>query len=93
MDAPSPAPAVATEPAWLSRQRWQRRLALWTGALAVAMAAIVFARGADYASALFARVVGYSRWWPLAITPIGFAILAWLTEGTLRASAAAASRR
>ncbi len=65
---------------------WQRRLALWTGALAVAMAAIVFARGADYASALFARVVGYSRWWPLAITPIGFAILAWLTEGTLRAT-------
>ena len=28
----------------------------------------------------------HSRWWPLVVTPLGFALLSWLTQGALRAT-------
>jgi len=68
----------------LSAQRWKRRAALWCGAVLVALAAIVFAKGSDLCYSLFVRLLGHSRWWPLLVTPLGFAVLAWLTQGALR---------
>src|SRR5512146_2605464 len=68
----------------LSPQRWKRRAALWSGAILVALAAIVFARGSDLCYGLFKQLLAQSRWWPLLVTPLGFAVLAWLTAGALR---------
>ncbi|WP_312706793.1 chloride channel protein [Stenotrophomonas sp.] len=74
-----------SRPRWLgSRQQWLERLALWGGAVAVALAAIVFAKASDAAFAVFRRVHDASPWWPLLLTPALFALLAWLTQGILR---------
>lgn len=59
-------------------------MALWAGAVLVALAAIVFAKGGDLCYGLFSRLLSYSSYWPLLVTPLGFAVLAWLTEGALR---------
>lgn len=81
MDAPSPTPS----PRWLgSRRQWLERLALWGGAVAVALAAILFAKASDAAFALFRHIYDASPWWPLLLTPTVFAVLAWLTQGVLR---------
>ena len=72
--------------ALLSLQRWKRRGAMWCGAIAVALIAIVFAKGSDLCYGLFVSLLGNSRWWPLLVTPVGFALLAWATQGTLRAT-------
>ncbi|WP_312708480.1 chloride channel protein, partial [Stenotrophomonas sp.] len=81
MDAPSPTPS----PRWLgSRRQWLERLALWGGAVAVALAAILFAKASDAAFALFRHIYDTSPWWPLLLTPTVFAVLAWLTQGVLR---------
>lgn len=81
MDTPSP----SSRTRWLgSRQQWFERLALWGGAVAVALAAILFAKASDAAFALFRRIYDASPWWPLLLTPAVFALLAWLTHGALR---------
>jgi len=67
-------------------QQWKRRLALWLGAVVVALAAIVFAKASDWSYHLFQRMLGYGIWIPLIITPIVFGLLAWVTEGKLRAT-------
>jgi len=68
----------------LSRDQWKRRCALWGGAVAVALAALVFAKAGDAAFALFGGIVSHSPWWALLVTPAVFALLAWLTNGALR---------
>ena len=70
----------------LSPMRWKRRAALWSGAVLVALAAIVFAKGSDLSYAMFRGLLAHSRYWPLLVTPLGFALLAWLTQGALRAT-------
>jgi H+/Cl- antiporter ClcA len=66
--------------------QWKRRIALWSGAILVALAAILFAKASNWAYALFLRVVAHGAWIPLIITPVVFALLAWATEGRLRAT-------
>ncbi|MEP6906622.1 MAG: chloride channel protein, partial [Pseudoxanthomonas sp.] len=68
----------------LSREVWKRRAVLWGGAVAVALAAIFFAKLADAAFALFEHVTAISPWWSLLLTPLVFGLLAWLTQGRLR---------
>lgn len=81
MDTPSP----SSRTRWLgSRQQWFERLALWGGAVAVALAAILFAKASDAAFALFRRIYDASPWWPLLLTPAVFGLLAWLTHGALK---------
>jgi H+/Cl- antiporter ClcA len=65
-------------------QLWQRRAALWIGGVVVGLAAVVFARASDASFALFRQLVAVSPWWPLAVTPLVFALLSWLTEGVLK---------
>ena len=67
-------------------QQWKRRLALWVGAIAVALAAILFAKASDWSYQLFQRMLSYGTWIPLIVTPIVFGLLAWVTEGRLRAT-------
>ncbi len=66
--------------------QWKRRLALWIGAVLVALAAIVFAKASDWSFRLFQVMLSYGAWIPLFITPLVFAGLAWVTEGKLRAT-------
>ncbi|WP_026359590.1 chloride channel protein [Sphingomonas sp. PR090111-T3T-6A] len=58
---------------------WRRRTAIFGGAVAVGLVAILFARIADMASELFAGTVMRIWWLPLLLTPAGFAAIAWLT--------------
>jgi H+/Cl- antiporter ClcA len=65
---------------------WKRRLVLWVGAVLVALAAILFAKASVWSYQLFLRVLGHGSWIPLILTPIVFGLLAWITEGRLRAT-------
>lgn len=65
---------------------WKRRIALWSGAVLVALAAILFAKASDWAYALFEKIVAHGIWIPLILTPAVFGLLSWSTEGRLRAS-------
>ncbi|MGN6512315.1 MAG: chloride channel protein, partial [Lysobacteraceae bacterium] len=58
---------------------WKRRAALWGGGIAVALAAITFARASDLAQAAFRWVLAQSPWYALAVAPAMFALLAWGT--------------
>ncbi|MGH8212723.1 MAG: chloride channel protein [Rhodanobacteraceae bacterium] len=71
---------------WLSPMQWRRRLLFWSGAVIVAVVAILFARLSTYAYALFVRMTAGRSWLPLLLTPAVFALLAWLTSGALRAA-------
>jgi len=64
--------------------QWRRRIALWSGGIVVGLAAIAFAQASDYAYAGFQRILAWSPWLPLILTPAVFAGLSWLTEGALR---------
>ena len=61
----------------LAGRMWRRRVAFWSGAVAVGAMSILFARAADGAENLFFHVS--SRFWalPLLITPLGFVFCAW----------------
>jgi H+/Cl- antiporter ClcA len=65
---------------------WKRRIALWSGAVLVALAAILFAKASDWAYALFQKIVAHGIWIPLIMTPAVFGLLSWATEGRLRAA-------
>ncbi|QEE25173.1 MAG: chloride channel protein [Rhodanobacter sp.] len=67
-------------------QQWKRRIALWAGAILVALAAIVFTKASNWSYHLFQIILGYGIWIPLVITPIVFGLLAWATEGRLSAT-------
>ncbi|MGY4515440.1 chloride channel protein [Lysobacter sp. HA18] len=70
----------------LSSEGWRRRIALWGGALAVALAAIVFAKAADAAFGLFQRALAFSPYAALIVTPIVLGGCAWATSRGLQAT-------
>lgn len=63
---------------WL---RWRQHLAFWLGALLVGLVALAFAWLADRCFGLFERLLAVAAWLPLLVTPLGFAGLAWITQG------------
>jgi H+/Cl- antiporter ClcA len=65
---------------WLSFRPWLRRLAVWTGAVGVAVAAILFAIGSEYLNRLFHRLVALSPYLPLIVTPAGIAVTVAITR-------------
>lgn len=66
--------------------QWKRRIALWSGAIVVALAAILFAKASDWAYQLFEKLLTHGVWIPLVLTPVVFGLLSWVTQGRLRAS-------
>ena len=58
---------------------WRRRTAIFGGAIAVGLVAILFARIADGASDLFGNMVGRLWWLPLLLTPAGYVAIAYIT--------------
>lgn len=63
----------------LSGADWKRRAALWGAGVAVALAAIAFAKASDEAQAAFRWLLAQSPWYALVATPTMFALLAWST--------------
>ena len=59
---------------------WRRRAAIFGGAVAVGLAAILFARVADAASNLFGGLVARRWWLPLLLTPAGYLTIGYLTS-------------
>lgn len=75
-----------TDSELFSPVEWRRRVLFWSGAVLVGLAAVGFAQAADYAYGLFRGVVTHNRFWAFLITPVTFALLAWLTQGALKAT-------
>ncbi len=63
-----------------SRAAWEVRYALWGGALAVGLAATLFALAADIANGLFTRGIGFSPWLAFLLCPGGLMLVSWLTR-------------
>ncbi len=59
---------------------WRVRAAILTGAVALGLAALLFAKAADWASGVFLSLVHLAWWAPLLLTPAGFAALVWFTR-------------
>ncbi len=63
-----------------SRRLWQRRLVFWSGALAVGIAAALFAILAEQAEHLFRQIVAISPYIPLLLTPAGLVVISLITR-------------
>jgi H+/Cl- antiporter ClcA len=66
--------------AWLNPRLWMRRVTLWLGAILVGVAAIAFAKSAEYANSLHQRLVDASPLLPFIVGPLGLASVVWLTR-------------
>ncbi len=64
----------------LSRPLWNRRIWFLGGALAVGLAAIGFALGANLANAFFLALLKRYPYAPLILTPLSFAVIVYLTR-------------
>ncbi len=64
----------------LHRLRWQQRAIFLLGGAAIGLAGVLMALGATAAEALFARLLTHYRLAPLIVTPLGFALLSWVTR-------------
>jgi H+/Cl- antiporter ClcA len=92
-DSPDPA-STSTNPRlqallgheFFAPHHWKRRLVLWSGAVLVALAAILFAKASTWSYHLFLGILKHGSWIPLVLTPLVFGLLAWATEGRLRAA-------
>ena len=65
---------------WFSPQLWLRRLVLWGGAVCVGSIAILFAMGAEQANIYLHRMLAFSPYLPLVVTPAGLALAVWITQ-------------
>lgn len=66
---------------WGSWRVWKPRMVFWVGALAIGVISVIFAKLADGAQNLFRGLLDSGEWsflLPLALTPFGFALCAWL---------------
>ena len=58
---------------------WRRRGATLAAAVIIGLFAILFARAGDYAQAVFDSVTTSGGLWPIALTPLLFVAIVWLT--------------
>jgi len=65
----------------------RRRAVLWTGAVAVGLAAVALALLAEQAARGFNAILHICRWLPLLVTPAGFALSVWVTRRYFPAAA------
>jgi H+/Cl- antiporter ClcA len=70
-----------TRAMWGSRRVWQPRLVFWSGAVAVGLVSVLFAKLADIAQSGFHLIIGggggLRGLLPLLMTPVGFMLCAW----------------
>ena len=60
--------------------RFRRRIAVIAGAVAIGIAAVLFAQASDAAGEMFGGFAKRYRWVPLLTTPLGFMALVWITR-------------
>lgn len=60
--------------------RWKRRIVFLGGAISVGLIAIWFAIISEWANTQFHRMLAISPWMPLLVTPLGFALIVYLTR-------------
>lgn len=72
--------ARLTRQVHLSSHVWQRRMVFWGGAVAVGVVAVLFSIGSEYANHLFHDMLGYSPYLPLLVTPLGLALIVFITR-------------
>lgn len=63
----------------VSESEWRRRVATLVGGVLLGLAALLFARVADAAQALFRSHAGRLGFWTLVYIPAVFALVAWIT--------------
>ncbi len=68
----------------LSVPHWKSRLLLWSAAALVGLAAVAFAKIADFAQLGLRRVMVAVPWIVWILAPAGFAVIAWLTRRFFR---------
>src|SRR5271169_3250633 len=61
-------------------RRWQRRAIFMAGGLLVGLVAVGLAVASDAMQTIFQRVVNYSIYAPLILTPLGFGLAVFLTQ-------------
>jgi len=59
---------------------WKRRLVFWSGAICVGLVAILFAIAAEQANIQFHKLLTISHFLPLLVTPLGFAMIVFITR-------------
>ncbi|MBW4055656.1 MAG: chloride channel protein [Proteobacteria bacterium] len=59
---------------------WRRRMVFWGGAVAVGFVAVFFSISSEYANRLFQWMLEYSPILPLFITPLGLALVVYITR-------------
>ena len=59
---------------------WKRRLVFWSGAVCVGLVAIAFAVASELANIQFHKLLNHSHFLPLLITPLGFALIVYITR-------------
>ncbi len=59
---------------------WQRRLVFWCGAVSVGLIAILFAIASEWANGIFHKLLTFSPYLPLVMTPLGLALVVILTR-------------
>ena len=59
---------------------WKRRLVFWSGAIAVGLMAILFALACEQANGVFHRILAYSPYMSLIITPLGLVLIVLATR-------------
>lgn len=64
----------------LSAHVWQRRMVFWGGAVAVGFVAVLFSIGSEYANLLLHWMLGFSPYLPLVVTPLGLALIVFITR-------------
>lgn len=69
-----------TKHSWFSPLLWRRRIVFWSGALAVGLAAVLFAMGSEHAHDGFKYLIAVSPWLPFLVTPLGFVAIAYITR-------------
>lgn len=86
MPSPNPRLQALLGHEFFAPRQWKRRVALWSGAVLVALAAIVFAKASNWAYRSFLGILSHGTWIPLLLTPAVFGTLSWITTGRLRAT-------
>lgn len=59
---------------------WKRRLVFWSGAIAVGLMAILFALACEQANGVFHRILAYSPYMSLIVTPLGLVLIVLATR-------------
>ena len=59
---------------------WKRRLVFWSGAISVGLVAILFAVACERANGVFHRMLSISPFLPLLVTPLGLALIVYITR-------------